>query len=441
VKIGEQLLTVVRAPAAPSLLRSRAWGLLVIYLGLAVLLLGGLGVLVASQQEQLCRALLGYVLPDRLVFAGELLLRYVVNSQAQAVLVNAFASGTLVVVAVLLFPVKEKLSAVFEQESGLTGQPVDEFPLWRQGLEELKLLILYAAAFAGIFWIGYAPGAGRKLAATVLSYGFLFFSFSVDFISPLLQRHRVSYAQALMVLLRHCPAVCLGFGALFATPALLAGLALKHNPGLSFTGGVALLFCANILGIVWAAVAGTWVAARLLPTAKQTRAAPAPLRALVWLAMLAVLGWSGWVFTNLGAALHHKSQILKCRYSADWRSFRFDLPELGLRSAVTSLVAGTVPVGAHLTVRVQNPTDIDVALERNRIELRHEETLVARTKLAPMRVPAGQTVEQRLDFTMELNPRALLKGQALLSRGWRITLLLEISPSFEFPVYLLDPGR
>jgi uncharacterized protein involved in cysteine biosynthesis len=438
VGILDQLLVTLRAPGAPSRLKGRGWGYLGLYLGLASLLLGGLGWLLVSQQEGLRRALLGYLLPERLVFAGDLLIGHLLRSQTQAVLVNAVASGTLVLVSVLLFPVKEKLSAVFETESDLTGAPFDEHPLWRQGFEELKLLVLYAAVFAGIFWIGYAPSAGRKLSATVLSYGFLFFSFSVDFISPLLQRHRVSYAQALIALLGR-PLLCLGFGATFALPSILAGLVLKHSPGLSFLSSVVLLFGANLLGICWAAIAGTWVGAQLLPAARETRPAPLALRGLAWLGILALLGYSLFVFVNLGAALHQKSQILKCQYRADWSSFKLDLPKLSLRSAVGSLLSGTIPVGARLTVQIHNPTPVDVTLEKNRIEILHRETLVARTRLAPLQVPAGETREERIAFTLEINPRAILKGRSLISRDWRITLLLEIAPDLEFPIYLLSP--
>ena len=178
-----------------------------------------------------------------------------------------------------------------------------------------------------------------------------------------------------------------------------------------------LLFGANLLAMGWAAVSGTWLAARLLDQARASRPAPWPARLLVWTAILAVLGWSGFVFGNLGAALHRKTQILKCHYSADWSSFRLELPELNLRSAMGSLLSGTVPVGARLTVRVQNPTELEVSLERSTLELRHQRTLVARTRLEPLRLPAGATVERQLELRLELQPAALLKGKALLSRA------------------------
>lgn len=435
----EQLRLTFLAPAAPGRLRGRGLGYLLLYLVLAGLLLGGLGWLVVSREAELKRALLAYLLPEKAAFAGELLITHVLRSQSHAVLVNAIVSGALVLVSVLLFPIKEKLSAAFETESQLTGEPFDELPLWRQGFEELKLLVLYAAVTAGVFWLGYAPSPGRKLAATVLSYGFLFFSFSVDFISPLLQRHRVLYAQALVALLRR-PLLCLGFGAIFAAPSLLAGLALKHNPELSLAGAVLLLFGGSLLGLGWAAVAGTWVGAQLLPAARETRPAPAPLRGLAWLGILGLLGWSLWVFGNLGVALHHKSQILKCRYSADWSSFRVELPKLSVRSALGSLLSGTVPLGARVTVSIENPTGVDVVLEKNRIEIRHQQTLVAQTRLSPLAIPAGATRAERLAFTVDLNPRAVLKGRSLISRDWRITLFLEIAPDFEFPIYLLAPS-
>jgi len=438
VRLSEQLVAVAGAPAALARLRSRASVLLLLYLGMAGLLLLVVGLAVASWQDEIRRAILGWFLPERYLFAGDTLVRYLLGRQSEAVLVSAISSGALVLTSLLLFPIKERLSARFEEESRLTDEPPRELPLWRQGLEELKLLLLYAAVFAGIFWIGYAPDPRRKVLAVVISQVFLCFTFAVDFICPLLQRHKLTYSRCLMALLRR-PLLCLGFGALFAAPPLLAGAYWKRHPELSPVSAVLVLFGPSVLAMAWAAVSGTWVAARLLPSARTTHPASWPLRALAWLCMLAVLCWSGWVFAHLGAAIHGQSQLLKCHYRADWKSFGVSWPRLGVRSAVLGLVSGTVPLGAHLTVRIENPTDVDVVVERSRLEVRHQETLVALTRISPLHVPAGGSVDQRVDLTLELNPRALLKGRALISREWRLTLLLEISDDFEFPIYLLDP--
>jgi hypothetical protein len=452
--LGNQLLDVFRAPAALARLSGRCWGLLFAYLVAAGALLGAVGAVLINNQDRLRALAVSYVLPESWRFAGELLIGYFLASQAKEVLANAMASGALVAVAVLLFPLKEKLSARFEQDAALTDEPIDEFPLWLQGLEELKLALLYVTAFMVIFWIGYHPDPTRKIAASATSYAFLFFSFAIDFISPLLQRHRLRYSQVVKTLLVH-PVAALGFGALFAMPAVLVGLWLKAHPSTTFATTVLMLFAANVLAIAWAAVAGTWIASRLLEAAKQTRRSSWPARLATWALVLVAFSTSAYVFGSLGRAIHHKSQILKCEYSVDWKSIGLELPTLkkgggGItgwlkRAASTAWDAvtqgGNIEVGAHMTVRIKNPTDFDVRLEKNRVEVKHGDTLVANTSIGELAIPAGAERAERVDFKVKLNTSALAKGRELLTNRWAITLYLELAPRFEFPVYLLAPQR
>ena len=435
----EQLGWVLRAPAAPAKLRGRGWAFTLLYLFLAAVILAGIAALVISHEKQIRGLLVSYLLPEKWRFAGDLLARFLVTSQSKAVIANAIVSGAMILVSALLFPVKEKLSEAVERDGQLTDGAHLPLPWWRQGLEELLLVVVYAAGFAGIFWIGYAPEPGRKLLAEVLSYVFLFFTVAADFISPVLQRHGMTYSRIIAALLKR-PFASLGFGACFALPAVLAGLHVSHHAELSFANAVVLLFGASVLSIVWAAIAGTWLGAQLLPRARDQRAFPWPLRLIAWAGLLGVLGWSGFVFGNLGVALHHKAMILRCEYHADFKSFGLDLPKLGLGTALSTILGGGVPVGAHLTLEIENPNEAAVALERNRLEVRHKETLVATSRLSPFTVKAGEKRRERLDFTVRLNPRALLKGRTLFSNEWRITLFLEIAEDFEFPIYLLAPS-
>ena len=88
-----------------------------------------------------------------------------------------------------------------------------------------------------------------------------------------------------------------------------------------------------------------------------------------------------------------------------------------------------------MTVTIKNPTEFDVALEKNRISIEHEETVVANTFLSPLKVPGGGTLEKRIDFKLSLLPQALanvmppLLGQtAVLIKD---TSLLSIIAVFE----------
>lgn len=451
----KQTLDIFRAPAALRRLSGRCWGLFFAYLTAAALLLGVTAALLINNEDRLRALVVAYVLPESWRFAGELLIGYFLSSQAKEVLANAMASGALVLVALVLFPLKEKLSASFEQDAGLTAEPLDEFPLWLQAFEEIKLALLYVTAFMVIFWIGYHPDPTRKLVASIASYGFLFFSFAIDFIAPLLQRHRLRYSQVIKTLVAH-PFAALGFGACFALPAVLVGLWVKTHPQTSFTTTVLLLFAVNVVAIAWAAVAGTWMASQLLAWAKETRRSALPVRLLTWAVVLGAFLASSYVFVSLGQALHHKSQILKCEYSVDWKSIGLDLPQLkkgegeggvtgwlkrAASSAWDALTTGNVEVGAHMTVRIKNPTPFDVRLEKNRVEVKHDGTLIANTSISELAIPAGAAREERVAFKVRLNPKALAKGLELLKNRWAITLYLEIAPRFEFPVYLLTPKR
>ncbi|MCB9555447.1 MAG: hypothetical protein H6707_05035 [Deltaproteobacteria bacterium] len=445
--VGSQLLAILRAPAALLGLRANALRWLMIYLLAATLLLTVVGALIVLNQQSLRQTLLAYLLPQNWLFAGDRLIGYMFAQQSKTVLINAAASGTLVMISLLLFPIKERLSATYERENELLAGDHHEFPLWFQGLEEVKLALLYATAFMTIFWIGYHPHPTRKLAAAVLSYAFLFFSFAVDFIAPVLQRRRLHYSRIIKCILKH-PLACFGFGALFAAPSVLAGLYLKAHPELSLFAGILALFSANVLGIICAAVAGTWLGAQLYPAALQTNK-PHPLtRALISVFVALLLVANCYVFGSLGVALHRKSQILKCDYSVDLSTLRVEWPSKSkgggflalVGKTVDTLLSGTLNLRVSTMLTIKNPTEFDVELEQNRVEIHHDDQLIGTTRLSTIRVPAGQTISTALALSLQLNPRFIVKGRRLLTDRWRVTLYLRIAPNFDFPIYLVKPG-
>ncbi len=408
----------------------RTAALLGLYLLLAGAILGATA-LVVGRLEGDALALLGaYLLPEGWRAAGEWLVRHLLGGQAHAVLVNACASGALVAVSVLLFPLKEAVSASFEAARRLTTRPIDEPPLWVQATQELKLVVLYVTVQLVILRLGIGLEAWRRPVATALSYAFLFFSFAIDFIAPLLQRHGLRYSQILRTLARR-PLFCLGFGAVFSAPQIAAGQVIAAHPGWSFASASALLFGATLVAMAAAVLAGTWVASRLLEDAL---AAPIPgrvARAVGWPLTLAVLAWHVYVLGAIGLAIHHKSQLLKCHYRTAWTSVRLEAPTLS-----------DPTVGARITVEIENPTPFDVQLEQNRIELAKDGQPVATTRLDPMRVPAGARTEQVVRARLALHADALRLGRSLVGlQGWSLTLWLEVAPGVEVPVSLLAPGR
>jgi len=394
--LGHQLrAALVGAPAAPLRMRAGAWALLLLYILLAGGLLGAAAALLLTYQEQARAAILGHVLPESWVVAADWLIDRFLASQTRAVLVNALVSGTLVATGILLFPLKEKVSAAFERGSGL----------------------------------GYPPDPTRKLAATVLSYLVLFFSFAIDFISPLLQRHGLRYSQILKTLLRH-PFAALPFGAFFSAPAVAVGLVVARSPEIAFSAAVVAIFAANLVSLVWGCVGGTWVGAKLLPAARLVRRSSLPVRGLVWLLLLAALCAQGYVFGAVARSFHHKSQLLKCRYTVVPGTLSFSRPRL------VSLLRGKVSVKVAFDLQIENPTPFDVAIEDNRLEVKHGESLVATSRLAPLAVPAKERRVQRLQLSVEARPSVLLKGRKLLQDAWDVTLYLRVAEGLELPIYL-----
>jgi len=197
-----------------------------------------------------------------------------------------------------------------------------------------------------------------------------------------------------------------------------------------------VLFAASVLSVGWAAVAGTYCGAQLLPDARRTDPPAKATRTLAWLLLLGLLGWNAFRFGAVGLSLHHKSQILKCEYSLEWTSIGFDRP--GVVDFVGGLRRDVVQVGVHFDVTIRNPTPFDVQVERNRVEIAKDGQRVAGTRLTPLRVRAGDETRVRMAVPLELTPTQLARGTQLLqAEGWKITLWLEVAPGFEFPVYLL----
>lgn len=421
------------SPAALFRLPRRSWGFLALYLGASALLLGGIGLLLRAHRGDLQALLYAYLFPEGWHGALDLLLEHFFQAQQRVVLINAVITASLVAVTVLLFPVKEWLSASFERHAGLTDQPAREHPLLQQAWQESKLFLLFIAVQGAIFLLGYPPVPALKTSAAVLGYLFLFFTFAVDFVSPVLQRHQGYYSQILRLLARH-PLAALGFGAMFALPTIGIGKLWAASPAWSWTWALFLVFGVNVLCIAWAAVAGTWLGARLLPALAGVARAGSRARGIAWAVVLALLAANAYVYGNLALSAHHKSQVLKCGYEIDFGSFDLERP------ALATLLEDEVTVGVGFDVRIDNPTRFDVDIEDSEVVVEHRGAVVARTRLGALAVPAGQARTQRVDLSLTVDPRSLTLDRGLIDpKTWRITLYIDVTPYLRVPVYLLHP--
>ncbi len=412
--------------------RSLAW--FFIYLLACTTVLGVVGWQLQAHQRDLFAALARYLFPENWHVAAEQLVERFLKAQVREVLINATVGTSMLLLSMLLFPLKEKLSAAVERDARLSHEEPRELPLWLQGLEEVWLFLMFLAAQLSIFWLGYPPDPARRQLAVMLSYAVLFAQFGVDFISPALQRHGHRYATILKVLLQH-PIRLFLFGAVFTVPTILAGKWSHAHPEWSFQHAVAVLFGTNVVCIALAAVAGTFVGCRLLPAASRTKRPWLITRLVVTAAILAGLAYNLRRYGAVGLSLHHKSQILKCNYKVVPGTLHLDLPDL------TDIWNTNLKINLRMDVEIENPTPFDVEIEQNHIEVLHDGTPVATTTLTPVAIPAHQKRTPHVELPISLNANAIKKGRALFDRTkWSATLYLQVTPTLELPVHLLVAG-
>ncbi|MBT8493047.1 MAG: hypothetical protein KJO07_08310 [Deltaproteobacteria bacterium] len=424
------LVAALMSPLALIRLPARAWGFLLGYLLAAAAVLFGVRAVLVAHKDSLENLVLGYLFPDSWHFAARMVIERFFAAQERIVVINLVIATALMTVTVSLFWLKELVSAAFEKDGKLVSKPNSEHPLWEQAWQEIKLLVLFFAVQGSIFWIGYQPSAVFKKTAIALSYLFLFFTYAIDFVSPIFQRHQGHYSRILKVLASNGLG-SLAFGAIFALPTIIAGRIWAHHAEWSFETALTVVFGINVVTIAWACVAGTWFGSRLMDDFESTRRSHWLVRMAASLALLVVVASNAYAFGGVGLALHHKSQILKCEYDVVWTSFGFERP------GIMDLLDDELEISLHIDVDIENPTKFDVAIEDNRLEIRNKGDLVATTKLAPLAVPAGEKRRQTIEFAMKVTPSMVRKGRELLDKdNWKMVLYLEVAPGFEFPIYL-----
>ena len=380
---------------------------LAVYICAIGLIFGGLGALIAAEQDALRRAVLGFVLPDDWIAAGDHLLKGFIRDHRPA-MINLMVSALVVVVPALTFPLKEWVSARFEQHlhrDDPDWRAPAEHPLWIQALHEGLLLVIFAVISLAALRVTVTPGWGR--VGFWLTNGVLAFSLAVDFIGPTLSRHRTSPTALYRVLFRHHPLAALGFGAVMAAPPLIAARLLAGGEG--GTGAFVMLAGVNTaciaVSVLWGTHIGTGIAARQHPRPNGLFAIP------FWSLMVLGLAVNGAFFGAAFKAALDVSPVLKCQWRPVDDTFDLDLP---------GLLDPTLTV--ELAVDVHNPTARRARIGDNRVELRHRGQPVARTALPPFDVSPGDTARQQLRLSFE--PEGALfdrVGEALdegRQKGW-----------------------
>lgn len=430
------VLAGIEAPLAARHLSKRSAAWLALYLAAAALILGIVAYLVVANRERMMDAVMTYVLPEDWKVAAKFLVKKVFAQQEQAVITNAALSMSLMIVTITLFPLKEKVSATLEEDAQLLAEPFDEHPLWFEAWEEAKLFLGMLVAQGTIFWIGYSDDPVRRNIALVASYMVLFAGVGLDFLTPVLQRHRQRYS-VMMKSLGVNFILLFAFGAIFALPAIITARVTAAHTDWSPDVQMGFAFGAQVLGIAAAAIGGTVAGAPLLADAQKRPRSSLPVRIGIWVMFLALAAWNAHRFFIVGRSLNHKTQILKCQYDVDWSSFSADTPSAyDLAMAIRS---DTITVGLHFDVAITNPTSVDVEIEDNRLEVRQKEQLVATTQLPRARVPAGTTQKVTVKLPLSIKPSQALRIRELFTtKDWAITLWLHVDDDWDFPIYLME---
>ena len=464
--VEEVVVTILRAGRGLSLKTLAMTGA---YLAVAGALVGAVAYAGLRGQPALIDGLNHYIFPSSWHGFSSRLVAMILERVPPDVWVNGVVLLGLQIAALTLFPLKERISLAVEREQGLSEDSPDEFPLVRQGVEELKLLVINLALGGAILWLGYSTAEWRRDVASILSHLHLAGFFAVDFMAPMAQRHRASVEQILSALARK-PVAPMLFGLILTAPSSL----MTRSDGQA-ASMLLLVFLANAVPMAWATLAGTRLMASDLRRVQSV--VPVSRRGVLAAWLLA----GGWVMTQgavLGAvasSVHAKSQVLKCDYSLPMDGFRVDQPSW------MALLSGRLELTGYVTLAVDNPTEFDLAMEKNRLVIAVDGAPWWEGSIPTLRASARSETRVKVPFEVTVTAAQALEGakqgwskaKALWSRVSEVfkrmdspasvvdqaertiaatqlrfeaarqrvsvTLYLEIFSGFEFPIYLLAP--
>ena len=421
--IDQSREALIKAPATVFLHDKKTAGVMAIYLASAFVIFGGIAAMIIAKEAFFRAVIMDYFFPESWHSVADYLINFFFESQSKVVIASFIISSSLVFASLILFRLKEYCSACFEKKHYDNGQSKD-FPLWMQGAEEGKLLLLYMSAQSIILAIGYYPFLATKLIASILSILFLFFSFGLDLIAPTFQRHRIKYSLIIKVLCRNVW-LTLCFGCLFSLPVLIFSNFLLRLDGLSVVQMASFIVVFNLFFLSLAIPAGTRVASALMAEARKTTVPSAQLKKHAYIIMAVLLCVGSSFHFLLIQSLHHKSQLLKCEYDIHWRTMDIDLPSF------TQLRSGDSEATLKFDIEITNPSNFLVDIEESTLSIWQNGKKISATKISGLRIEPGETVKENLAFQTEINARNLSQFNGLLN-GWRAELQYELLPGLPF---------
>ena len=390
----------------------------IIYVLSALLVLGGLLNLAIYYGPKLEAWLMVKLVPEVWRSTVDDIIHRLFRDELRAFLVTTGFGLGIVVIGITLFPLKEKLSATYEEERfpelGKQPQP----PLWRQGLEEVKLASLYLLLQGMSLYLAVQGHDALATLGAALSIGYLVAAMALDHCSPFFQRRGRKIHGIIWILLRRAPLRTALIGFLCIGPVILLERQLPAS--LDPTIAIGILVCTEVLGMAFATLLGCHLGTAVLKSHPDLAKAPPPLfwtlsyRSLVlsltiWLGIF--FGW--WLH---GAYTH--SHFMRCQYRPLWKE-----TEVKIRDT-TVLV--TLPVEVHnRSTGMIDPTDLNV-------EVLGEGILDGGASLRGPMIAGGDTAKISLNFEAEMTEEALLDLPKFLEATYSAHLRLE--PPLSQPV-------
>lgn len=335
------------------------------------------------------------------------------------IVTTGFGLG-IVIIGMTLFPIKEKLSATYEEERFPDLKKHDPPPMWRQGLEEIKLAFLYIHLQGMSLFLAVQGHAILASLGTALSVAYLIAAMTLDHCSPFFQRRDRKIHGIIWLLLRHAPLRAFLIGFTCIGPVILLERGLPSSLDTTLT--ISILVFTEVIGMAVATLLGCHLGAALVkkdPSLTESR--PPTLWTLIYRGcVLTLTVWLGIFFSWWGYGVYTHYHFIRCRYHPLWNDADFKVRETKLTI--------TLPVEVdNRSTGAIDPTEL-------KIEVQGKGILEGGVGLLGPQIRAGETSQIQLNFEAELSEEALLDLPRFLETEYSAHLKFE--PPFSQPVLL-----
>lgn len=392
----------------------------VIYVLAALLILGGLLNLGIHLGPKLEAWLLVKLVPEVWHSAVDDLIHRFFFKELRAFLVTTGFGLGIITVGIFLFPLKEKLSTTYEGECFPELEKQRQPPLWRQGLEEVKLAFLYLLLQGMSLFLAVQDYTFLASLGAALSIAYLVAAMTLDHCSPFFQRRNHKIHGVIWILLRHAPLRATLIGLICIGPVIILE---RHLPAsLDPTIAIAILVFTEVLGMACATLLGCHLGSALVK--KETVLSnqhPPRLWTLSYRTAVFILTiWLGVFFSWWGNGIYTHYQIMRCQYQPLWKRTEFKIRE------TKALIS--------LPLRIQNKSSKPLDVTKLQIEVEGEGILDGKVILTGSTLQTGETSNFLLNFEAHLTEEALSDLPRFLEAEY--SAHLKFKPPLSTPIAL-----